>query len=279
MNASSKVITPEMLSDTSPLPLQLTPAAVQDFRACAYRFARTYVEHLPLRNPAPPRFVVVDRVVHEAIGEFFRAGGWARVDEEELVRQLMARTGFTSRSRRRGDAAIARQAEALLRAFYRTPYPAHVERELAHGRTLSWRRFRKGLLPSAIADRICLLSDGTIEAIDYRTTDTDLLLASDTWALVMRSLIADAFEGVSDIRVTVIPIESMQPISMDFDPRTFDTGWAGLRQSADEIREGIRHIIDGESVASTFPATPGVHCADCPLRRMCEHRQAAEAVA
>lgn len=286
MTRPTLIVSPEIIAThegPAPLPLQLTPQAIEDFRTCAYRFAKTYLEHLPIRKPRLNPVVVVDRVVHQTIGAFHRLGGWEKFDEEGIVDLMAAQTGFTSRAHGRTDAAIARTAKSFLLSFHRRPYPINTACELGNEKHLTWRRFRRGILASAVADRICQLDDGTIEVIDYRTeiAMSSHALEADASALFLRSLIADFLSSTEAgaVRVTVVPVNTMRAVSIDFDIKTFMAGWDNICGTAESIRGNIQRVVAGESVASVFVPSSGAHCASCPLRIICQHRHRVKSTA
>lgn len=257
-----------------PSPLELTPEALDAFRTCPYSYARRYVEELPANTPTPGH-ALLDQLVHRTLGEFFRRGRGQPFGEDAIVALLAEVAGPQGVGKRRVPEALMIEAQTMLRAFVKELYPLNAVHDLAVERTLIWRRFRSGILASAVADRVCLRADGILEVIDYRTQDTALTgvtIQQDVKALFLRSLVAEAFADYKParIRTTVLSLRTMHPIVADFNQVAFQKGWAAIVATADDMRERIRRVAAGEPVVSAFPKAPGVQCLSCPLKRRCE---------
>lgn len=259
---------------TEPSPLQLTPEALEAFRTCPYSYARRFVEELPATSPPTGR-MVLDQLVHRALDELLRRGRWQALGEGEIAALLAEMMGPGRAGKQRVPEALLAEARTMLLAFVKQPYPENAVQELAVGRTLRWKRFRHGILASAIADRVVLRYDGILEVIDYRIADealTGVTIQQDVHALFLRSLVAEAFGHYKParIRTTVMSLRTMKPIIAEFNQVAFQTGWAAIAASANDMRERIRRVAAGEPVVSAFPKVPGVQCLSCPLKRRCE---------
>ena len=260
---------------SAPLPVRLSASAVEDFRTCAYRYARNYLSPLQGRERATVTVLTFGTVVHEALAEFVRKGGWERVDKNELFAIL--------RSRWRGEVyqdddlsmANFERAADMVEKFYERPYPSGPVKELGVERRVGWHRYRKGIMANGRIDRACLVGDGVLELIDYKTGTRRLnpdRLLTEPQALFLRSLGAETFRHLEPaaIKVTFLYLASSVPVSVEYEQEDFLAGWVRIEAIAERIRAAMASVIAGSPVHLAFPLNRGDWCRRCPLRLHCD---------
>lgn len=266
---------------TTPLqPLTLSASAVRDYRQCAYRFARGYLVLLDPRERRRVRALGFGEVVHATIADFFKYGAWNAVglDDLEVLLRVHWRPGLYA-DQDLADANFERAREMLMR-FFEARYPRDVVRELGIERRHAWRRFHHGLLAVGRIDYACLLADGTLLLVDWKTarrTGGVEDLAQDEQALFIRSLGGEQYQALAPRRilVTFFYLPTGLPVTVEFEHEDFERGWKRIEAIALAIRQAIASVIDGASMLEAFPPRRGVHCALCPVGAHCDALAAA----
>lgn len=257
-----------------PTPIRLSASAVKDFNNCPYRYARTYLSPLPDCEREPVTVLAFGDVVHRVLADFIRRGGWAavtKIDAFGILRSHWRKNVYAD-----DDLSIVNfeRAAGMVERFVDIPYPAHVARELDVERRISWPRFHRGLMAAGRLDRTCVLTNGAVEIIDYKTghqrLDADQL-SLEPQALFMRSLGAVAYRHLAptSIKVSFLYLASGVPTSVDFEEDDFLYGWARIEAVAAKIQTGIQEVIAGRPVLGAFPPNRGERCRYCPFRRHC----------
>lgn len=263
------------------LPLQLSASAVRDFRECAHRYALSYLAPLSQYERRPVTLLTFGEVVHAAIADFFRLGGWDEVDREELGALLDAHWHGEIYADEGIALANRELAAELLERFYMNRYPPAVARELGVERRHGWKRYHRGMMARGRIDRACLLPDGTVELIDYKTGRRRLdveALQEDPQALFYRSLGGEAYRRLAPPRilVTFFYLATATPVPVEFEHEDFLAGWARIEAVATAIRRGVAEVVAGMPVIEAFPPNPGIRCHMCPMRGQCEALAGAE---
>lgn len=255
-------------------PIRISASGIRAYQSCAYRYALDYIERLPAheREPVPP-FAVGD-AVHKALAQFIRLGGWRTRSLDDLIELLMRHWD----SRVHGDEEISHmhftRCREQLEVFYQNPYPVVVAHEADVEKYVAWSRPRKGILATGRLDRTCLLPDGTLEVIDYKTGRcrlTDEELAREIQAIFYRTLAAEVYQRLSPavIRVTFLYLEDLVPISVEYAQEDFMYLWSTVEAVVANIRRDRLHYQRGFPLQEAFPLNRGEHCRFCPMRRHC----------
>lgn len=266
---------------TTPLPpIRVSASAVRDYRACPYRFVRNYLAPLEAHERRVVRVLGIGEVIHRVIADFFRHGGWNAValDDLEVLLQVHWRAELFADADL-SEANYQRTYELLVR-FFEVRYPRHVARELGVERRHSWRRYRRGMLAVGRIDYACLLENGVVELLDWKTgrrrggVDD---FETDEQVLFYRSLGAEAYAHLAprSIRVTLFFLTSATPLTVDLEREDFEAGWARIEAIATAIRQGIAAVSAGMPLLEAFPPRRGVHCSLCPIGAHCDALAAA----
>lgn len=269
---------------SAPLPLRLSASAVRDYRTCAYRYVCNYLSPLPPRERRPVTQLAFGDVVHQVIADFFRRGGWERLSRTEMLMLLDERWQAPIYADADQEEANRERAWEMLINFYETRYPRKVARELGVERRHSWAHFHRGILANGRIDRACLLEDGTLEMLDYKTgrrhLDREGLLA-EPQALFYRSLGGEAYRRLAPRRivVTFFYIATGIPVTAEFEHEDFLAGWQRIEQVAMAIRRSVAAIVAGTPMVVAFPPSRGDHCRMCPMRGHCDRLAAAGRIA
>lgn len=261
-------------------PIRLSASAVRDYRQCAYRYARTYLLPLESNERRPVRALAFGEIIHATIAAFFRHGGWPLVGRDDL--EVLLGAHWRDDLYDAPDLAEANyeRARELLARFYESGYPEYVERELGIERRLAWGRYRQGMMATGRIDRACLIEDGTVELIDWKTgrrrggaSDYE----QDEQVLFYRSLGAEAYGHLEPtrIRVTLFFLATGTPLRIDLEHEDFVAGWQRIVATATSIRQGMAGVAGGAAMLDAFPPHRGMHCALCPMGAHCDALQAA----
>lgn len=260
---------------SAPLPLTLSPSAVNDFLYCPLRYVLTYLMPLSPRERQPVSILAFGEAIHKTIADFHRLGGWAQVAREDLATLLGSHWPEGVYADEAIDAANYERALELLGTFYGNPFPDHVAKELGIEQRHSWKRFRRGILATGCIDRACQLADGSVMLIDYKTgvkPRAAEALRRDPQALIYRSLGSEAYGHLAPSRLLVafyhLPIGAA--VTIEFEEEEFLAGWARIEKVAMAIRLGMAAVIAGERVVEAFPPKRGERCERCPMRRHCD---------
>lgn len=257
--------------------LRVSASAIRAYQGCAHRYALDYVERLPDAEREPVAAFAFGDAIHKALAQFIRMGGHANRSLDDLIELLM----------RYWDARVYQDEEAshmqfqrgreLLEAFYFNPYPTIVTREVAVEAYVRWSAFRRGVLAVGRLDRVCLLTDGTLEVLDYKSgrppQDRDAI-KTDLQAVFYRTLAAEAYRELrpTGIRVTFLYLDGMVPISTVLDKETFQARWAEVEAVVTSIRRDRRYFQRGLDLAQAFPPHRSEQCRTCPMRRHCDRQ-------
>lgn len=268
---------------SAPSPVRLSASAVEDYRTCPYRYARTYASPLPDRERATVTVLTFGAVVHEVLADFVRQGGWERLGKTDLFALLRAR--WPGNIYQDDDLSMANfeRAADMLEKFFDRPYPSQVVQELGVERRVGWLRYRRGIMATGRIDRACLVAGNVLELIDYKTgslrLEADRLLA-EPQALFLRSLGAEAFRELepSATRVTFLYLASAVPVSVEYEQEEFLLGWARIEAIAERIRQAMASVVAGTPVYEAFPLNRGERCRLCPMRLHCDALIASGAV-
>lgn len=259
---------------TKPSPIRLSASAVRDFNVCPYRYAKTYLSPILECERETTSILTFGEIVHQVVADFVRLGGWTAVSKVELFAMLRKRWRRDIYADDDLSFANFDRAAAMLERFFDFPYPKNVSRELGIEHWLSWNRAHKGILATGRVDRSCLLQDGALEIIDYKTgcRPPDVTeLANDPQALFLRSLAATGYRGISPvaIKVSFFYLPTGMPLTINFDHNDFLQGWRRIEEVASSIRFRMNEVISGKTVIAAFPPNRGKHCSICPIRRHC----------
>ncbi|HEY9723263.1 MAG TPA: PD-(D/E)XK nuclease family protein, partial [Oscillatoriaceae cyanobacterium] len=167
------------------------------------------------------------------------------------------------------------RAREMLGRFFAACYPRHVARDLGIERRHSWRRYRRGMLAVGRIDYACLLENGAMELVDWKTgrrkggvEDLD----QDLQVLFYRSLGAEAYAHLAprSIRVTLYFLGSGAPLTVDLEREDFEAGWNRIEAIATAIREAMAAVSAGMPLLEAFPPRRGVQCSLCPIGAHCD---------
>lgn len=262
------------LSPARPLPLRLSPSAINDFRQCRLRYAYLHLDRTRAADRRPISRLMFGEVVHQVLAEFTNRGGRAALSREETLELLLERWRGEVYPDPETEAANFDRAARMIDEFYARPYPPRVAHDLGVERRLTWRRFRRGVQVTGQIDRAVRHDDGAIEVIDYKTGDRVLSrseVAAEPQALIYRTLAAEAFAALAPptIDVTFHFLDRGSPVRVRYERDDFLARWATIDRIANEIRVAISAVIAGEPVKAAFPPSPGDRCRSCSVRSAC----------
>lgn len=256
-------------------PLQLSPSAVRAYRSCPYRYARDYVDRLPDDFRRPVFHLAYGSAIHQALAYFIRHGGQSRLSKDDLIVALMDH--WDSSAYPNEDTELDRfyEARRMLESFYDQPYPQEVKRELGIEERLTWSTPRRGIRAVGKLDRICLLPDGTLDVIDYKTgacPEDGEDLPKDPQALIYRSLAGEAYRRLNpgQIQVTFHYLVSGASVNIRYDHEDFIYWWSMIDDVAARIRNSMSKLKAGAPLWQAFPIRRGNQCRRCPLEAHCD---------
>lgn len=256
-------------------PIRISASGIRAYQSCPYKYALDYVEKLPKEEREPIIAFAFGDAVHKAVAQFIRLGGWKAKSLDDLVALLMRHWDNSVYPDDQVAFEQFTRAREMLEVFYFNPYPSEVARELEVEAFVSWAGYRKGILATGRFDRTCLLPDGTLEVIDYKTgkcRQTAQELERDAQALFYRTLAADSYRGLapSAIKVTFLFLDGFTPVSVEYCQADFLAHWSGIESVVSEIRRDRRHYERGLDLYEAFPPYRGNQCSSCAMRRHCE---------
>lgn len=256
-------------------PLRISASAIRAYQGCAYRYALDYIERLPdAERELVPAFAFGD-AVHKALAQFTRMGGHANRSVDDLIELLMRYWN----SRAYLDEEMSHfqflRGRELLEAFYFNPYPGVVSREVAVEAYVRWSAFRRGIMAVGRLDRVCLLPDGVLEVIDYKTgrpPQEHEAITADLQAVFYRTLAAEAYRELqpTGIRVTFLYLDGMVPVSSNLEKEAFQERWAEVEAVVASIRRDRRYHQRGLELDQAFRPHRSEQCRTCPMRRHCD---------
>lgn len=261
------------------IPLKLSASALRAFLECPHRYAKDYVDRLPDADREPVLAFSYGNAIHKALASFFRSGGWRSNSMERLQGHLLKSWDGKAYPDQETERQHFRKAVHLLETFHRTPYPKEVRTELGVEQWMTWAVPHRRILATGKLDRVCMLPDGTLEVIDYKTSVQQLKadeLKNDLQALFYRTLGIEAYHHLKPrgVRVTFFYLPSGAAVSTDFDKEEFLERWTFIEAMAEDIRGSLKQWIEGRPQRAAFPLKRGKHCYRCPMRRYCDTIQA-----
>lgn len=262
-------------------PLRLSASAVRAFLECPYRFARDFVDRLPDTDREPVPSFAFGNAVHRALADFIRQGGWRAFSSDELIAMYMRHWEGGVYPDADTELYHFHRGREMLTRYYDNPYPGTVEKELGVEQYTSWRTARKGFLATGKLDRACLLPGNVLEIVDYKTgswipKEDDL--KKEYQALFYRTLGADHYRAFrpAAIQVTYYFLSVGKAISVSFDQVEFLERWLEVEAVAQQIREALDRVREGQTLAQIFPLNRSNNCSRCPMRAHCDRLDEAD---
>jgi RecB family exonuclease len=246
-----------------PTPRRLSASALRRFETCPKQFYLADVARADKASTESPRFAQAN-AVHHALERFYglplehRSG-------ETLIRALRfvwpMHRGKDLFLDKKEEAAYGLQAIAMLES-YANNFDLAV-RPLAREQWLSTRLAGRIELFGKL-DRIDRRPDGTIQVIDYKTSERSIDecdlpgdIAAQTYAVLARA----AYQSeVSAVRYIYLPLGS-------------EVSWRPEQEDVDQAEQALEGRVDQILNAESFPAQPGRHCRYCPFALTCAERQ------
>lgn len=255
-------------------PVRLSASGVRAFLECRYRYYLDYIHRLAQEEREPVSSFAFGNAMHQAIADFFKAGGREGQTRDDLIASLMRHWDGSVYPDIDTELRRFHQGKRMLEGFYDNPYPEMVERELGVERYLKWKAPRRGIMATGKLDRICLLPDGVIEVLDYKTGHFRLKPAEmegDLQAIFYRTLAGEAFRGLEPkgIRVTFHYLPSGATVSVEFEREHFLEKWRQVEPVAEQIRKARQKLNEGRPSWAAFPLSRGSRCSSCLMRRHC----------
>jgi RecB family exonuclease len=254
--------------------IKVSASALRAYEECPYKYAKDYIWRLPdAQRMAVPIFTV-GNAVHQTLAEFTKKGGRGQVDRDEIASMLMQ--NWDSRPFRDPDEELAHfhRAKAMVESFHDKPYPDKVAQELGIEKYVAWSRPRNGVIAVGRLDRVCLLEDGTLEVVDYKTGSRVIeeeALEKEYQALFYRTLVAQQFPRIKpkSVRVTFHYLATGRSVSVEYQQEDFQEWWGGVEFATERIRQAIRAHEEGAPIEVAFPRRSGDRCRACPMQRHC----------
>ncbi|MNR75525.1 ATP-dependent helicase/deoxyribonuclease subunit B [compost metagenome] len=259
---------------SDPRIIKVSASALRAYEECPYKYAMDYIRRLPNTQRAPVPIFAVGNAVHQTLAEFSKKGGRSQVDRDEIASMLMQ--NWDSRPFRDPDEELAHfhRAKAMVESFHDKPYPGKVAQELGIEKYVAWSRPRNGVIAVGRLDRVCLLEDGTLEVVDYKTGSRVIeeeALEKEYQALFYRTLVAQQFPRIKpkSIRVTFHYLATGRSVSVEYQHEEFQEWWGGVEFAAERIRQAIREHEEGAPIEVAFPRRRGDRCRACPMQLHC----------
>lgn len=260
-------------------PLRVSASALRSFTSCAYRYCRDYVARLPREERAPVPSFALGEAVHRALATFTKRGGHARQTKDDLLNLLVDCWDGQSYPDSDAEVMAFHRAKAMLATYYEQPYPEEIAQDLAIEEFINWRQPRNGILATGKLDRACLLENGTVLVIDYKTSirPSSVEYVRGDWQAIMyrslaRSLLERRFRHLEGARIVIAfhYLATATPVTVEYEHDDFMKRWRAITSIAREIQTTIQLARDGLPLREAFPLQRGAQCQTCPMRRHCD---------
>jgi hypothetical protein len=257
--------------------IKLSPSAARSFRNCPHRYALDYVQRLPAADRTAVPMLAFGNAVHQALADFIREGGWARLSQDDLVAIFMRHWNGAVYADTDIEMSQFHYGRRLLEAFYDRPFPSNPLKEQGTELRLSWAKPRKNILATGKIDRLCEIEDGRLLVIDYKVgrfhpqAEEDL----DVQATFYRSLVADTIARANPMPIEIVFyfLGSQSTLTVEFTHEDFLRIWESLEETAERIRASTVSFHQGRPLWAAFPLHRGHQCLSCPMKSHCEQVQ------
>jgi RecB family exonuclease len=260
-----------------PKPLRVSPSAIRSYRSCSYRYALDYVDRLPEEARVPvPAFAFGD-AIHKTLAQFIRMGGPTRCSVDDIVALLMRYwRGDLFPDEAKAYAEFER-ARDMVEVFYYVPYPMEIKREIAVEASVRWGAPRRGIVATGRLDRVCLLPDGVLEVIDYKTgqqVPTEEEAENDLQTVFYHTLAADAYRHLNPtaIQITYVYLAAQTAVPLQPERAAQLKRWEAVEATVAMIRKDREDHAAGMPLEEAFPPNRGDQCRSCPMRQHCDGR-------
>lgn len=248
--------------------IRLTPTQAQELQACPYSFQQKYLDktvQLPPFSNGPAAQMGTN--VHAALDVFYKRGGHTTQSCEDLLATFnykWSSAGFTDEEQ---ELAYRKQAGLLLRDYYQLS-----KNEPPSEKRLT-ERFQKTSKPLTLGkhqvslsgrfDRLDLFADGTIEVVDYKTSDPasgglpdEREMAEDLSNLIYYRLALEVYPLARSVTISRYYLRSKRKVSVLYTPIRLQTAKELLMELLDQLEEGIA------------PPSENFGCAWCLVRKV-----------
>lgn len=255
--------------------IKVSASALRAYEECPYRYALDYVHRLPNTQRMPVPIFAFGNAVHQALAKFVQSGGRPSIDRDGIAATLVSCWDSKPYPDPETELAYFHRAKEMVERFHDTPYPQTPVEDLGIEQKLAWVIPRRNMLATGRVDRLIRHSDGTLEVIDYKTSQRPLSeeeLLKDAQAILYRSLVADRYPVLASegVRVTFYYLAVGKSVSVSFDRDTFLEAWQQIEELVEKIRQARERVRDGCSLQEAFPTKRGNQCRHCPMRGHCD---------
>ena len=239
--------------------LDLTPSKADMLQNCPLAFQEKFIKGLrePFR-PTPASQLGLN--VHATLNTFYRRGAHANHDSADLLRLLNTKwdsAGFSSSSPE--DEEVFRQeARLMLTDFYHASQsepPASnrlLEYSYNSSRSLTLGQHKVGL--SGRFDRLDVLADGSIEVLDYKTSNPpstglpdEQEMAERLDNLIYYRLAAEMYPQATSITISRYYLKSKRKVAVRYTPGRVQAARDLLLELLDQLEAGIVPPVQNES--------------------------------